>query len=130
MTFGSYGADEKYLLELLISLLSATSWGGDVQRKVCLLLVTDVRMHRNGKELCPGRSRLDIGKHLVTLGGWSDSGTGFLVRWLVPYASQCSRGTWTMLSATCFLTFGWPWEVRQLDWLIAPIPGAVQGWVG
>ena len=30
--------------------------------------------------------------------GWSNTGTGFLKRWLMPYACQCS---WTMPSITC-----------------------------
>lgn len=28
--------------------------------------------------------------------------TDFLVRWLMPLASQCSRGTWTMPFRKCF----------------------------
>lgn len=32
-------------------------------------------------------------------------GTDFLVRWLMPLASQCSRGTWTMPFRKCFNLF-------------------------
>lgn len=49
-----------------------------------------------GSKLCQERSRLDIRTGHSSKRGWSNTGSGFLERWLMLQACQCLRVIWTM----------------------------------
>jgi len=66
-----------------------------------LLMVTDDGMYRSSTKLCQGRFALDPSKSLFTV-KVTNTGTGFLVRWLMPQACVCSKYIWTMPSVICF----------------------------
>lgn len=60
----------------------------------------------------PQRFRLDIS----FLRGWSNPGTGFLERWLIPQAFQYLRDVWTMPLIACFkLWSGLNWSGSWTD---------------
>lgn len=54
-----------------------------------------------------GGSDWTLGK-IYLLSGWSSTGTGFLYRWLMPYACLCSRGIWIM--PLLYALKGQPWS--------------------
>ena len=75
------------------SLLSATTWAGDVERQVLITSpwypsIGHVGMVQSWT--IQGRFRLDIRKHFFSLPrGWSNTRTGFLERWSTSQACQC-----------------------------------------
>lgn len=67
-------------------------------------------------KLCQKTFRLDIGKHFCTM-RWSNTGTGFLLSYLMPHACQHSRDIWTMTFSICFnLWLALKWSGSQMTW--------------
>lgn len=81
----------------MTSLLSAVPWGGEAKGCVRLCSWKPMAGCRNGTLLN------QIRKCLIWVSWeWSDTGTGFLVGWLMPHACQCWKNVWTMSSLVCF----------------------------
>lgn len=94
------------------SLLSATSWGDAGLWSLmsgCVGLAKAV----------PGRFRLYIRKNVP--GGWSNTGTGFLERWLWTTLSKVCCNVWLALtrSGSCTQSLQIPssWTIPSLMWL-------------
>ena len=82
---------------------SAAAWGGDVQREVLSSSPWDPVIWRMGAAQSCARGGSDRTLESFSLQkGWSNPGTGFLERQLMPHASQCWKGIWTMSFIACF----------------------------
>lgn len=77
-------------------------WGSAEGSAGLCSLITTGRIPGKGTKLCQGRFRLGSRKYFFTVRGWSNTGTGFLVRWPMPHAWQRSRGNWKMPSLIHF----------------------------
>lgn len=64
-------------------------------------LVTGDRTQGNGTKQHQGRFGLDTLGNVSLLWWLSDTGTGFLTRWLMSCACQCSSGIWKMSLLKC-----------------------------
>jgi len=73
-----------------------------VERELLISLVSSDRTSGNGSKL---HQSVEVDWTLGSislLGGWSNTATGLLERWLMPQACQCSRGIWTISLTTCY----------------------------
>ncbi|KAK4823865.1 hypothetical protein QYF61_007621 [Mycteria americana] len=115
-TLGLSSMEKRRLRGDLIALYSFLRRGSGEGGADLFSLVSSDRMHGNGSKLHQGRFRLDIRKHFFTEKWkcWTGIGTGFLERWLMPYACHCLRGIWTMPLTICFNLVSRE-VVRQLD---------------
>jgi len=66
-----------------------------------LLSITSGRTWGKNTTLHQGRFRLDLRRNFFST-RLVNTGTGFLARWLMSHARQCSRGIWIMPSIACF----------------------------
>ena len=85
-----------------IALLSAASWGGEVESKVPSSSPWDPVMGYSVgvvQSCAKGGLGWTLGSFSLPR-GWSKPGTGLLERCLTPQACQCLRGIWTMPLAT------------------------------
>lgn len=100
--FISSGEEEA---ERLLLLLSATSWGREMEKE--MLLSSSANRWQETWERHKTVPWVDQTGHeepwlgMSLLWGWSKTGTGFLARWLMLQACQCSGGSWIMPSVKC-----------------------------
>lgn len=89
-------------------------WGSAEGSAGLCSLITTGRIPGKGTKLCQGRFRLGSRKYFFTVRGWSNTGTGFLVRWPMPHAWQRSRGNWKMPSLIHF-NFWLAWRYQAFE---------------
>jgi len=79
------------------------SWGEEVEGDADLFSLDPVIGCMGMVQSCArGGSHWTLGSISLITGWWSNSGTGFLERRLMPQDCQCLRGIWTMSLITAF----------------------------
>lgn len=87
-------------------LLSAVSWGGDMEKDVLVSLGSSDRTCGSGSKLHQKRFRT-LGR-ISSPRGWLNARTGFLERWLTPQACHC----WRHLAMPFIIRFNFWWALK------------------